>query len=67
MKLGKLIGQGRTAEIYALSESQVVKLFRPSFPKVAIEHEYRIITQLSGKGLPLSGIQEDWLCIIDLR
>jgi aminoglycoside phosphotransferase (APT) family kinase protein len=37
-----LLGQGRTAEVYVLREQFVLKLFRPNFPKVAIENEYLI-------------------------
>lgn len=38
----KLLGQGRTAEVYLYGGNYVVKLFRPSFPKQAIENEYLV-------------------------
>ena len=37
-----MLGQGRTAEVYLYRERYVVKLFRPSFPKPAIENEYLV-------------------------
>jgi hypothetical protein len=37
-----MLGQGRTAEVYLFRERYVVKLFRPSFPKPAIENEYLV-------------------------
>jgi aminoglycoside phosphotransferase (APT) family kinase protein len=36
------LGQGRTAEIFRYGDNRVVKLFRPSFPRQAIENEYRV-------------------------
>ena len=37
--LGRLIGEGRTAEVFVWNESQVVKLFRDSFPAAAARRE----------------------------
>ena len=58
MKLGKLIGQGRTAEIYEISKSKVLKLFRPSFPMGASDYEYRIVSKLSNQKLPIPNAEE---------
>jgi hypothetical protein len=38
----KMLGQGRTADVFAYGEKYVVKLFRPSFPKPAIDNEYLV-------------------------
>ena len=51
MQKGKLIGQGRTAEIYEWGKNQVLKLYRNGFPKVAIDNEYRIGLELWKRGL----------------
>lgn len=40
--LGKLIGKGRTASVYAFGVNKVIKLFNEDIPKSWIEHEYRI-------------------------
>lgn len=38
----KLIGQGRTAEVYRYGNEFVLKVFRTSFPRQAIENEYLV-------------------------
>jgi aminoglycoside phosphotransferase (APT) family kinase protein len=38
----KLLGQGRTAEVFLLGDRFVVKVFRPNFPKQAIDNEYLV-------------------------
>ncbi len=58
MKLGKLVGQGRTAEIFEISDNKVLKLFRTSFPKDFTEHELHIVTQLLNLGLPIPNVDE---------
>ncbi len=42
MGKGKLIGQGRTSEIFEWEEDKILKLFRTGLPKIAIENEYEI-------------------------
>jgi hypothetical protein len=44
----KLIGQGRTAEVFLLQDNYVIKLFRPSFPLIAIENEYKVCKAIEG-------------------
>jgi serine/threonine protein kinase len=44
----KLIGQGRTAEVFLLKDNYVIKLFRPSFPLIAIENEYNVCKAIKG-------------------
>ncbi|WML44279.1 aminoglycoside phosphotransferase family protein [Neobacillus sp. PS3-40] len=41
MEKGKLIGQGRTSEVFEWGADKVLKLFRSDFPKIAIENEYK--------------------------
>lgn len=49
----KLIGQGRTADIYAYSSNQILKLYHSDFPLEAIQNEFRITQLLNDKGLPV--------------
>ena len=44
----QLLGQGRTAEVYLYGGDRVVKLFRPAFPKLAIENEYLVCQAIGG-------------------
>lgn len=56
MKKGRLVGQGRTAEIFALEDKKVLKLFRADMAHKSVEKEYalgRTITQL---GVPAPAI-----------
>lgn len=53
MQRGKLIGQGRTAEIFEYGENRVLKLFRTGFPKMAIENEFKVGLELCKKDLPV--------------
>lgn len=41
LKPGKLIGQGRTAEIFEWGEDKILKLFRPGISKKLSEAEYK--------------------------
>lgn len=47
MKLGKLIGQGRTAEVYEWENNTVIKLFNKDMSKDAIIDEYKINQELT--------------------
>jgi len=58
MQNGKLIGQGRTAEIFEINEDKIVKLFRPDFPLPLIENEFKITKSLINKKLPIPGVFE---------
>lgn len=51
--LGALISQGRTAEIYAWGNHEIVKLYRKGMPAHSINHEYQISTAVERKGLPV--------------
>jgi uncharacterized protein (TIGR02172 family) len=50
--LGKPIAFGRTAEIYAWKEGQVLKLFYEWFPASAIEYEARVAQGVYASGMP---------------
>jgi uncharacterized protein (TIGR02172 family) len=51
-----LIGQGRTAEIYAWGDDQVLKLYRTGWPASWVEHEARISRMVSASGLPVPAV-----------
>ena len=53
MEKGRLIGRGRTAEVYEWGENKVLKLFQATFPKNAIENEFEISMELWKKDLPV--------------
>lgn len=53
MLKGKLIGQGRTAEVFEWSEDRILKLFRKDFPKIAAENEYEVSMELCKRGVPM--------------
>ena len=40
--IGKLIGSGRTADVYEYGEGKVIKLFNENFDSSWIEREYKI-------------------------
>ncbi|MDD3224125.1 MAG: aminoglycoside phosphotransferase family protein [Clostridium sp.] len=42
MEKGKLIGQGRTAEVFEWGQDKILKLFRYDVPKIVIENEYEV-------------------------
>ncbi len=52
--IGKIIGQGRTAEVYEWKDNKVVKLFKETISKNSITHEYRINQVLHNLGIPVA-------------
>jgi tRNA A-37 threonylcarbamoyl transferase component Bud32 len=56
--LGKPIAYGRTAEIYAWQEGQVLKLFYDWFGLSAIEYEAHIARAVHASGLPVPAVGE---------
>lgn len=58
MKIGKLIGQGRTAEIYAVGENDVIKLYRKEMKSEAIEYEFKIAQIVQNAGLNVPKVKE---------
>jgi aminoglycoside phosphotransferase (APT) family kinase protein len=55
---GALLGQGRTADIYAWGERQVLKLYHVDWPTALIEQEVRISRQVAQTGLPVPAVGE---------
>ena len=58
MDLGKPIGYGRTSEIYAWKNDQVLKLFYDWFGMESIEREARIARAVHESGLPVPDVGE---------
>jgi Ser/Thr protein kinase RdoA (MazF antagonist) len=54
--LGAPIARGRTAEVYAWKDGQVLKLFHAWFPPSAVEDECRIARVVSDAGLPVPAV-----------
>ncbi|GKX28771.1 aminoglycoside phosphotransferase [Vallitalea longa] len=54
MELGKLIGEGSTAEIYELDNNKILKLFIKGYKKKYIKYEYRVNNILSTYDLPVT-------------
>ena len=52
MNKGELIAEGRTAEVYAWGDREVLKLYRPWWPLVNIEYEIRICRAVHDAGIP---------------
>ncbi len=50
---GPLIGYGRTADIFAWGNHQVLKLYHEDWPAAVAEEEERIGRQVRGMGLPV--------------
>ncbi len=48
---GLLVGNGRTAEVFAWGEDQILKLYRPEMPRDWVGHEARIGRLVSEAGL----------------
>lgn len=60
MLLGKVIGRGRTADIYELSDTdkKVLKLFHESMSFEAIEKEYETSKLINQLGIPAPNVEE---------
>lgn len=56
LELGSPIALGRTAEIYAWQDNQVLKLFYDWFPLASIEYEAQIARSISATGLPVPAV-----------
>ena len=56
--LGRLIAQGRTAEIYAWTDGYVLKLFRDWCPPSWLDYEFRIARIVQDAKLPVPAVSE---------
>lgn len=50
--MAERLGQGRTAEVFAWGDTQVLKLFRPFISRAAAEEELRVSQRVHEAGLP---------------
>lgn len=57
-KVGERIAAGRTAEIFAWGEGQVLKLLLPGFPAEDIAQEAAVTRLVHAAGLPVPAVQE---------
>ena len=53
---GALIGQGRTAEVFAWGEGQILKLYRPDMPREWADYEARVGRLVTEAGLAAPAI-----------
>ena len=58
MQKGALIGAGRTADVYAWGDEQVLKLYQEWMPAVAIEREFALTRLARAGGLPVPAADE---------
>ena len=52
MTIGRLIGKGRTAEVYEWEKNRVVKLYREEIDNNVIENEYRMSREIFKMNIP---------------
>lgn len=58
MSLGKLIGRGNTAEVFELSDKEVLKLFYEKMPFEYIEKEHKTSKVINHLGIPSPNVGE---------
>jgi uncharacterized protein (TIGR02172 family) len=58
MGKGPLIGAGRTADVYAWGDEQVLKLYQEWMPAIPIEREFTITRLAREAGLPVPAAEE---------
>jgi uncharacterized protein (TIGR02172 family) len=58
MEKGPLIGQGRTADVYAWGSDRVLKLYQSWMPAIPIEREFSITRTARSAGLPVPTADE---------
>lgn len=51
--IGKIIGQGNTAEVFLWGDKEILKLFRQKFPWDGVEREYSVSKEVEKLGLPV--------------
>ncbi|MBL0385218.1 phosphotransferase [Tumebacillus sp. ITR2] len=56
--LDVLLGQGRTAEVYAWGEGLILKLYRTGFPKEWVDHEFRVARAVRETGVDAPDVRE---------
>jgi aminoglycoside phosphotransferase (APT) family kinase protein len=58
MEKGELIGCGRTADVFAWGNGQVLKLYQDWMPRAPIEREFAITRTAHQAGLPVPAVEE---------
>ncbi len=58
MMLGERLAEGRTAEVFAWGETQILKLYREWCPLSWVEHEWRIARIVQEAGLDVPSVSE---------
>jgi aminoglycoside phosphotransferase (APT) family kinase protein len=58
MEKGPLIGQGRTAEVYAWGSDRVLKYYQSFMPAAAVEREFAVTRLAHAAGLPVPAADE---------
>lgn len=58
MEIGPLIGQGRTAEVFACGSDRVLKLYQSWMPASPIEREFAFMKTAAAAGLPVPAANE---------
>lgn len=58
METGRLIAQGRTAEIFAQGDDRVLKLFRANISQKSVAKEYTLARIISETGVPAPAVFE---------
>ncbi|TVX94400.1 phosphotransferase family protein [Paenibacillus agilis] len=51
MTMGRIIGQGRTADVYEFADGNVLKWYHESMPRAAVVEEYRVSQAVSATGV----------------
>jgi len=54
---GRLIGQGRTAEIFEWKDNQVLKLFLEGFPAAVVQREAQVTQAVHKAGIPVPAVE----------
>jgi aminoglycoside phosphotransferase (APT) family kinase protein len=57
MDNGEMIARGRTAEVFAWKDDQVLKLFLEGWPVDSVEHEAQVTGALHKAGLPVPAVE----------
>lgn len=57
MSKGEMLARGRTAEVYAWKDGQVLKLFLKDWPVDSVEHEAQVTGAVHKAGLPVTAVE----------
>ena len=54
----ELLGSGRTASVYSLSEKEALKVFLPTYPSAKSEREYQTTRKIHEAGIPCAALSK---------